>query len=61
MEYTILSAIDMHSLVVRVSDMIKTGWKPQGGVSFELTRLSADGGGSGATGRYLQAMVKKGK
>lgn len=59
MEYMIMSYNDINSLAIRVADMIEAGWKPQGGVSFEPTRLSTDGGGQTVHGRYLQAMTRK--
>lgn len=61
MEYIILSDTTRYGLADLVNNAIQDGWEPQGGVSFELTRLSMDGGGSNASGRFSQALIRRKK
>lgn len=50
MEYDVISESDIKTLIKTVNDMIRKGWKPQGGIqqSSQGERF------------YMQAMVKNG-
>lgn len=55
-DYTILSASEFLHLEERVSDMLKLGWKPIGGVSVTAVPTGYSGGGRYT---YLQAMIRE--
>lgn len=51
MKYTIIDSDDFDVLTERVNEMIKDGWKPQGGVATNYSDQYD-------SAEYLQAMIK---
>lgn len=55
MKYTVMNAYDLTTLIEKVNDLIKEGWKPLGGIQAMIDNEAQDP----YRYNYCQAMIKK--